>query len=160
MTNERRGTTSTGPAPLWARWLRSEAPPSVILIRLVVGGIFLSEGIQKFLFPAELGPGRFAADTPLPAPTFFGYLTGTFEIGCGILLLLGLLTRLAAIPMIVDMVGAEIFTKVPILLENGFWDYAHEARNELLLLFGSLFLLVVGAGRYSVDAWLARRLLT
>lgn len=139
------------------RLLHSDAPRAVILIRLVVGGVFLSEGIQKFLFPDELGPGRFAALTPLPAPTFFGYLGGTFEIICGLLLLVGLLTRLAAIPMIVNMVGAQIFTKFPVLADEGVWQYLHDSRNELSQLFGSLFLLVVGAGAWSVDAVLARR---
>jgi putative oxidoreductase len=146
--------------PPWRSWLlNSHAPKAVILIRLVVGGIFLSEGIQKFLFPTERGPGRFAEETPLPVPTFFGYLSGTFEIICGSLLLLGLLTRLAAIPMIINMIGAEIFTKFPILARDGVWDYLHEARTELGQLFGSLFLLVVGAGAWSIDRILARRLI-
>lgn len=98
-----------------------------------------------------------ATDTPLPAPTFFGYLTGGFEIVCGLLLIVGLLTRLAAIPMIVNMVGAELFTKLPVALQDGFWAYAHEVRAELSQLFGSLFLLVVGAGAWSLDAALTRR---
>lgn len=144
--------------PSWLdQLLRTDAPKWVILIRLVVGGIFLSEGIQKFLFPEELGPGRFAAITPLPAPGFFAYLGGTFEIVCGFLLIVGLLTRLAAIPMIVNMIGAEVFTKLPLVSEEGVWTYLHEARAELSQLFGSLFLLIVGAGAWSVDARLAQR---
>jgi putative oxidoreductase len=123
----------------------------VLLIRLVVGGIFLSEGIQKFLYPATLGPGRFAHDTPLPAPALFAYLDAGFEIACGALLILGLLTRLATLPMIVNMVGAEVFTKVPLAMSHGFWAYAHEARPELSQLFGSVFLLIVGAGGWSLD---------
>ena len=142
----------------WALLLRTDAPKWVILIRVVVGGIFLSEGIQKFLFPEELGPGRFAAITPLPAPGFFAYLGGTFEILCGGLLILGLLTRLAAIPMIVNMIGAEVFTKLPLISEDSVWTYLHEARAELSQLFGSLFLLIVGAGAWSIDAHLSRRL--
>jgi uncharacterized membrane protein YphA (DoxX/SURF4 family) len=134
------------------RLLGTNAPAATILIRLVVGGIFLSEGVQKFLFPAKLGPGRFAKETPLPAPDFFAYLDGVFEIGCGVLLILGLFTRLAAIPMIINMIGAEIFTKVPILFDGGVWEYLHEARTELAQLFGSVFLLLVGAGAWSLDA--------
>lgn len=126
-----------------------------MLIRIVVGGIFVSEGIQKFLFPAERGPGRFAIETPLSAPEFFGYLTGGVEIACGAFLLIGFLTRVAAVPLIVDMVGAEIVTKVPVLVQDGVWMYLHEARNELSQLFGALFLLLVGAGTYSLDARLA-----
>lgn len=79
-----------------------------------------------------------------------------FEIGCGLLLLLGLLTRLAAVPMIVDMLGAEIFTKVPVALHHGFWQYASDARAELGQLFGSIFLLIVGAGAWSLDGVLTR----
>lgn len=136
----------------WTRLLGTDAPAATILIRLVVGGIFLSEGIQKFLFPAKLGPGRFAKETPLPAPDFFAYLDGVFEIGCGVLLVVGLGTRLAAIPMIINMIGAEIFTKVPVLFDDGVWAYLHEARTELGQLFGSVFLLLVGAGAWSLDA--------
>lgn len=139
------------------RLLSTEAPAATILIRLVVGGVFVSEGIQKFLFPAKLGPGRFAEETPLPAPEVFAHLDGVFEIGCGALLVLGLLTRLAAIPMIINMIGAEIFTKVPVLLTDGVWDYLHEARTELGQLFGAVFLLVVGAGTWSLDARLSTR---
>lgn len=144
-------TDVTGPGGLrW--WLgATSAPAAVILIRLVVGGVFLSEGVQKFLFPASLGPGRFASQTPLPAPALFAYLDGGFEIVCGVLLILGLLTRLATLPMIVDMVGAEVFTKVPEALTHGVWAYAHDARPELSQLFGLVFLLIVGGGRWSLD---------
>ena len=98
-----------------------------------------------------------ASQTPLRAPTFFSYLGATFEIVCGCLLILGLLTRVAAIPMIVNMIGAELFTKLPILTYEGVWQYLHEARHELSQLFGSLFLLVVGAGVWSIDALMTRR---
>lgn len=142
------------PARTWgARWWLgvTDAHPAVVLIRLVVGGVFVSEGVQKFVFPAALGPGRFASQTPLPAPTLLAYLDGGFEIGCGVLLVVGLLTRLASLPMIVNMVGAEVFTKFPLLVEKGFFAYAHEARPELSQLFGLVFLLIVGAGRWSAD---------
>lgn len=139
------------------RVMGTTAPAAVVLIRIVVGGIFLSEGIQKFLFPAKLGPGRFAAQTPLPAPEVWAYLDGAFEIGCGILIIIGLLTRLATLPMIVNMIGAEVFTKVPVLLHHGFWQYASDARAELGQLFGLVFLLIVGAGTWSLDAHLASR---
>lgn len=136
----------------WQWWLgATSAPPAVLLIRLVVGGVFLSEGVQKFLYPATLGPGRFAHDTPLPAPALFAYLDGGFEIVCGVLLIVGLLTRLATLPMIVNMVGAEVLTKFPLIVSKGFWNYAHEARPELSQLFGLVFLLIVGAGTWSLD---------
>jgi uncharacterized membrane protein YphA (DoxX/SURF4 family) len=135
----------------WRWWLGATTAPAVVLIRIVVGDIFLSEGVQKFVFPEKLSPGRFATQTPLPAPTFVAYLDGEFEIGCEVLLLIGLFTRLATIPMIVTMIGAEIFTKVPLALTHRFFDYLHEARVELSQLFGSVFLLIAGAGTYSLD---------
>jgi uncharacterized membrane protein YphA (DoxX/SURF4 family) len=132
------------------------APPSVVLVRVAVGCVFLSEGMQKFLFPADIGAGRFAK-IGLPAPEFLAPFVGTFEIVCGTLVLLGLLTRLAAIPLISVMLVAISSTKVPILLDKGFWAMAHEARTDFSMLLASIFLLIVGAGRYSVDARLNKR---
>ncbi|HKB41779.1 MAG TPA: DoxX family protein [Gemmataceae bacterium] len=137
------------------RLLATDAPAAVILIRLIVGGVFLSEGIQKFLFPDALGVGRFAK-IGIPAPEVMAPFVGVCEIVCGALLLIGLLTRFAAITMIIDMLVAISTTKVPILLNEGFWKMAHEARTDWSMLLGSLFLLVVGAGAWSVDALLAR----
>jgi len=127
------------------------APAAVILIRLVVGAVFLSEGIQKFLFPAELGVGRFMR-IGIPAPEIMAPFDGTFEIICGVLMLAGLLTRLAAIPMIINMLVAISTTKIPILIKSGFWSMAHEARTDWAMLLGSLFLLIVGSGPWSLDA--------
>lgn len=136
------------------RILRTNAPAATLLIRLLVGAVFLSEGIQKFLFPDELASGRFAK-IGLPAPEFLGPFVGTFEIICGTLVLAGLLTRLAAIPLLVIMTTALATTKWPILLSRGFWDAAHEARTDWSMLMGALFLLIVGAGRWSVDGRIA-----
>lgn len=122
-----------------------------ILIRLMVGGVFLSEGIQKFLFPAELGAGRFAK-IGLPMPEALAPFVGTFEIACGALVLLGLWTRVAVVPLIVIMLTAIATTKLPILAANGFWAMAHEARTDWSMLLGSLFLLIAGGGRWSMDA--------
>ncbi len=119
-----------------------------MLIRVMVGAVFLSEGIQKFLFPAELGAGRFAK-IGLPMPDLLGPLVGTMEIGCGALVLLGIATRAAVVPLICIMVVAIASTKVPILADRGFWAMAHEARTDWSMLLGSLFLLFAGssAGR-------------
>ena len=124
------------------------------LIRLAVGGVFLSEGIQKFLFPAEVGAGRFEK-IGLPSPEALALLVGGFEIVCGGLVLLGLLTRLASVPLIVIMCVAIYTTKIPILMKSGFWKMAHEARTDYAMLLGSLFLLIVGAGAWSLDARIA-----
>lgn len=126
------------------------------LIRLMVGTVFLSEGIQKFLFPAEVGSGRFA-NIGLPSPEILGPLVGGFEIACGTLVLLGLFTRLAVIPLLTIMAVAIYSTKIPILLKSGFWRMAHDSRTDFAMTLGALFLLVVGAGAWSLDAWLQKR---
>jgi uncharacterized membrane protein YphA (DoxX/SURF4 family) len=128
-----------------------------------VGLIFVAEGILKFLRPDALGPGRFDK-VGIPSPAFMAYFDGAFEIGCGLLIVAGLLTRLAVVPMIVDMLGAILTTKVPLLWsaaplypkEGGFWDFIHESRLEVAMLCGSVFLFVAGAGAYSLDARLSR----
>jgi uncharacterized membrane protein YphA (DoxX/SURF4 family) len=135
--------------------LATRAPAAVVLVRLVVGAVFLSEGIQKFLFPAELGVGRFTK-IGLPAPEVLAPLVGSFEIACGLLVLLGLLTRLAAVPLIVIMLTAISTTKLPMLMSRGFWVMAHEGRTDWSMLLGSIYLLIVGAGAWSFDAALAR----
>lgn len=138
---------------LLRRILDPGAPAAVILIRAAVGAVFLSEGIQKFLFPAELGAGRFLR-IGIPAPEIMASFDGVFEIICGVSMLCGLLTRLAAIPMIINMLVAISTTKIPILIKSGFWSMAHEARTDWAMLLGSLFLLSVGSGPWSLDAQL------
>jgi uncharacterized membrane protein YphA (DoxX/SURF4 family) len=137
--------------------LATSAPGAVVLIRLIVGAVFLSEGIQKFLYPDALGIGRFA-NIGIPAPEFMAPFVGVCEITCGALFLLGLLTRFAAVTMIIDMLVAISTTKVPILLDDGFWKMAHEARTDWSMLLASIFLLIVGAGAWSVDAYASGKL--
>ena len=143
--------------------LKTQASSSTLLIRLAVGCVFLSEGVQKFLFPGQLGVGRFVK-IGIPAPQVMAPFVGWVEIVCGSLLLLGLLTRLAAIPLIIDMLVAIATTKIPILwgmspiiAGKGFWAMAHEARVDFAMLLGCSFLLAVGAGNYSVDGCRAGR---
>ena len=151
-----------------AKFTATTAPAAVGLIRLMVGGIFLSEGIQKFLYPVELAAGRFAK-IGLPWPEVMGPFVGGVEVVCGLLVLFGFLTRLAVVPLIITMCVALISIKVPILLGQeflgftlrplpryGFWSMMHESRNDLCMLLGSIFLLVVGAGRLSLDHVLSR----
>jgi uncharacterized membrane protein YphA (DoxX/SURF4 family) len=137
------------------RLLASDAPAAVWLIRLLVGAVFVSEGIQKFLFPAELGVGRFTK-IGIPSPEVLAPFVGVVEIVGGLLLLLGLLTRLAALALVVDMLVAITTTKIPLLLKEGFWKMAHEARTDWSMLLGALFLLVVGAGVWSLDVLLTK----
>jgi putative oxidoreductase len=139
---------------LLKRFMHTRAPAAVILIRLLVGGVFLSEGIQKFVYPEQLGVGRFVK-IGIPHPQIMAPVVGCFEIGCGTLLILGLFTRLAAIPLIAIISVAIWTTKIPMLAEKGFWSMAHEARTDYCMLLGGLCLLIVGAGALSFDRWLS-----
>ena len=124
---------------------------SAILIRLTVGLIFLTEGIQKYLFPELLGTGRFTT-IGFSNPAFWAYFTGTFEIICGILIILGLISRVASIPLIIVMITAFISTKIPILVHKGFWPWAHEYRTDFAMTLLLIYLLIYGSGRWSVDS--------
>jgi putative oxidoreductase len=144
-------------------------PRSIVLMRLLVGWVFLLEGILKFTRPDTLGIGRFAKIgfvSPGPMASFVGWV----EIICGALLLTGFLTRLASVPLLIDIIVAIVTTKIPILLGHGFWGFAnptakpfgwgtmlHEARTDVSMLLGLIFLLIAGAGRWSVDTAIAER---
>lgn len=121
-----------------------------ILIRIIVGLIFLTEGIQKYLFPDLLGTGRFAK-IGFSDPAFWAYFTGTFEILCSLFLLLGLFTRLAAVPLLIIMGTAFVTTKWPILMDKGFWAMAHEYRTDFAMTLLLIYLMVYGAGKCSLD---------
>lgn len=123
---------------------------SFILIRIIVGLVFLSEGIQKFLYPDIVGVGRFET-IGIDYATFFAYFVAVFEITCGALVLVGLLTRIAAVPLLIIMLTAIITTKIPILVSEGFWFMAHAARTDFAMTMLLIFLLVYGPGKYSVD---------
>jgi uncharacterized membrane protein YphA (DoxX/SURF4 family) len=129
-------------------------PRAILFIRLMVGGVFFLEGIKKFLFTEQWGAGRFAR-IGIPAPGILGPFVGVVEIVCGFLILIGLLTRVASIPLIVNISVAIASTKIPILLKSGFWPLEAEARTDYSMLMGLLFLLLAGAGSWSVDARLA-----
>lgn len=129
----------------------TETPGAVIIIRLMTGTVFLSEGIQKFLFTQELGIGRFIK-IGIPNPEVMASLVGCVEIVAGSMLLLGLLTRLASIPLLITMSVAIYTTKLSVICD--FWKLAHEARTDYSMIMGLLFLFLVGAGPYSLDRFL------
>jgi len=131
------------------RWTARTAK-ALLLIRILVGWVFVSEGIQKFLFPAQLGVGRFEK-IGIPSPQLMAPFVGVVEIVCGTLLLIGLLTRLAAVPLLIDMAVAIVTTKIPMLLKNGVWAMLHEARVDFSMVLGLVFLLITGAGTWSLD---------
>ena len=121
-----------------------------LLIRWLVGLVFISEGIQKFLFPASLGSGRFA-QIGFAHPDFWADFTAGWEIIAGLFLLLGFLTRMAAIPLLIIMVVAFFSTKYPILVHKGFWPMAHEYRTDFAMTILLILLLRYGGGDQSMD---------
>jgi len=150
--------------------MRTSESGWTILVRLLVGLIvFLPEGIQKLAYPDILGAGRFAK-IGIPYPDLTGPFVGLVEIVCGTLIIIGLLTRLAALPLIIIMIVALISTKLPILFGHdvgvfhlpadmkrlGFWSVMHESRADLTMLLGCIYLSIVGAGKWSLDDRLAR----
>ena len=124
-----------------------------LIPRIIVGLVFLSEGIQKFLYPEIVGVGRFEK-IGFENPEFWAYFVASFEVVCGALVLTGLLTRLAAIPLLTIMATALISTKIPILLNEGFWFMAHAARTDFAMTMLLIYLLIYGAGKWSGDKFI------
>ena len=143
---------ATNPDVVWA----NRAANAILLIRILVGWVFLSEGIQKFLFPDALGVGRFVK-IGIPWPQLMAPFVGVVEIVCGSLLLIGLITRMAAIPLLIDICVALYATKIVTLPKNGFWGTLHEGRTDVSMLLGLIFLLLVGGGAWSLDAKLSAK---
>ena len=150
----------------FARLLGTNAPAATLLVRISVGVVFLTSGIVKFIFENQ-GEGRFLK-LGFHAPEATAYFVGAVEIAAGSLLMVGLLTRLAAIPLVIDMTVAIVTSKLPLLFgpgpepvaaapKVGLWAFAYVARLDLTMLFLVSFLLVVGAGAWSTDAWLLKR---
>jgi putative oxidoreductase len=138
-------------------------PSATILIRVMVGAVFLAEGMQKFIYPAEVGAGRFAK-IGIPQPELLAPFVGSVEVVCGTLVLFGLFTRWAVVPLLGVMAVALVTTKLPILLGHslgpfqlrqlpyyGLWGFAHETRTDFSMIMGSLFLLLAGPGPLSID---------
>jgi uncharacterized membrane protein YphA (DoxX/SURF4 family) len=133
----------------------------------MAGGVFLSEGILKFVYPNQ-GVGRFTK-LGFPFPDFTATFVGGLEILGGMFLLAGLATRLMAVPFIIEMIVAVLSTKValylgtsplplpPALPKIGIWAVLHESRSDWAQLLTSAFLMLNGPGRWSMDAWLERR---
>jgi len=140
---------------MFQKIIQTDDSKTTILIRLIVGAVFLSEGIQKFLYPAIRGAGRFEK-IGLPSPEFLGSFVGSFEILCGALILTGLLTRLATVPLIIIMLVAFLTTKSEIYLEKGLWEMLHGSRTDWAMLLGSIFLFIKGGGFYSLDKRLSK----
>jgi putative oxidoreductase len=158
-----------GKSKLW-KWLfdsSDDAPPATILIRLMAGGVFLSEGILKFVYTNQ-GVGRFTK-LAIPAPEFMANFVAGLEIVGGLLLIMGFLTRLISIPFIFEMLVAIATTKISLYLgtsplplppsppQVGIWAVLHETRSDYAQLMTVLFLLIAGPGRLSIDALIRRK---
>jgi putative oxidoreductase len=146
--------------------LGRSASRATLVVRAAVGGVFLVSGATKFLFENQ-GPGRFAK-LGLPAAAELATFVGAVEITCGALLVLGLFARLAAVPLVIDMIVALATTKVPLLFgpgpepvaaapKTGFWAFAYQSRLDVTMLLACVYLVVIGAGLWSIDALRARR---
>jgi len=134
------------------------------LIRIIVAIVFLNEGVLKFLDPATYGAGRFAS-IGIPFPELTGPFVAGVETLGGLLLLVGLLTRPSALVLLFNITVAIITTKVPVLLGHGYLGFSlmklksygllsmvHEARTDLAMWFGLVFLLWAGPGCLALDA--------
>jgi uncharacterized membrane protein YphA (DoxX/SURF4 family) len=121
--------------------------------------VFLSEGIQKFLFPELTGAGRFEK-IGFENPEFLATFVALFEIVCGTLMLIGFSVRIAAIPLFIIMATALITTKIPVLMEKGFWQMAHDSRTDFAMTLLIVFMFIYGAGKLSIDYMIYRKLNT
>src|SRR6266481_8911557 len=154
---------------LW-KWFANpptDGSAAVLLLRLMVGGVFFWEGVLKFVYVNQ-GVGRFTK-LGMPFPAFTADFVGCLEIVGGLLLLSGLLTRLIAIPFVIEMIVAMLSTKISMYLgtsplplppsppQFGMWAVLHEVRSEYAQLLTTAFLLVNGPGKWSLDALLQRK---
>jgi putative oxidoreductase len=125
---------------------------AIFFVRLAVGLIFFTQGLLKYIDP-NLGVNRFTK-IGFAHPT--AHFVGVFEIVCGTLVLVGLVTRIAVIPLLVVICTAIGTTKLPELFRpgQGFWFMVSDARTDFSMLMSLLFLLIAGAGAWSIDAQL------
>jgi putative oxidoreductase len=135
--------------------LKTDAPAATLVIRLLAGGVFFTEGIKKFMFPADWGVGRFEK-IGIIFPSLSAPFVGVVETVCGLLLIIGLFTRPAALLLLIDISVALLTTKLPLMMHKGFWPAQAEARTDYSMFMSTLFLLIIGAGITSLDAWWAK----
>jgi putative oxidoreductase len=127
-------------------------PPSLFLIRLPVGLIFLTQGMLKFIDP-NMGVVRFTR-IGFPHPYFTAHFVGSFEIICGGLVVLGLWTRAASVPLLIIITTAIATTKIPELFHanQGLWYMVSDARTDFAMFCSLLFLILQGGGAWALDA--------
>jgi uncharacterized membrane protein YphA (DoxX/SURF4 family) len=126
----------------------------MILVRMMVGLVFLLEGALKYLRPEDVGAGHFAA-IGLPFPEILAPMVGGIEIGCGAAILLNFFAGDAALALLVVIVTALVSTKLPILLGRpigpftmeklnnyGWLSFFHQARTDFCMVFGLLAVMI------------------
>ena len=138
------------------RLLNTNAPAATLIIRLLPGLVFFAEGIKKFMFPGDWGVGRFEK-IGIIYPGLSAPFVGVVETVCGLLLIIGLFTRPAALLLLIDISVALLTTKLPIMMHKGFWPAEAEARADYSMFMSTLFLIIVGGGVMSLDAWYAKK---
>lgn len=141
----------------WSRTLQTNTDKSLIILRFLIGYVFIMEGIQKFIYSDELGIGRFIK-IGIPYAEILAPVVGFCEILFGFFILIGLFTRLSSIILIIIMIIAIITTKIPVLFDQGIFHFSHKSRNDLSMLFCSIYLLIKGCGQYGVDFIISRKL--
>lgn len=137
----------------------------MILIRVIVGLVFLTEGILKFTRPSELGVGRFA-HIGIPYPHVLAPFVAVIEIAAGAAMILGFYAGDAALLLLCVIVAALFTTKLPILLGHsisrftatraggyGLFSFLHEARTDLCMLFGCAAVLLDSGLRFRKKPW-------
>jgi putative oxidoreductase len=151
----------------WLTHPPTDGPRSILYLRLMAGGVFFWEGLLKFVYTNQ-GIGRFTK-LGFPYPEFTATFVACFEIAGGLLMMSGLLTRLVALPFVIEMIVAILSTKISLYLGTyplplppappkiGFWAVLHEIRADYAQIATSTFLLINGPGKWSLDAILQRR---
>jgi len=130
----------------------------MLLIRVIVAVVFLTEGVLKLVYPGEYGAGRFA-HIGIMAPRVMGPLVGVVEIVAGAAVLANFYAGDAALFLLAVILAAIVTTKISILLGRplgpfalqknvsryGVFGFLHEARTDLAMLF-CLVAIVVDSG--------------